>query len=713
MPISDELEALRQTGRVRRTSTALQSSAQSFKVSTPAEQEIARKLKSQKDKQSRLEAQEYMRKHQHAGMNDLLYRKLKELKKKAMEREKRRQWERKVKIDGKAKKVEMSNANGGAENYNDNRDDIHDAAGGESDNESIELDANGNIIQDQRGEATIDDDDDEEDNEGHLDTLAMLPDHVITALKDKYQTTNAVEALDRALKEEDSEDAEGRGFLETVLAEVALVEEKSSSATGPVDLDDDVVSESEREDDTNPEEIVEDAQEMLEGKIDAAVAECKTENTKVGDVAVVAAVVADEKESAQFIPEESTESAKEANDEEITIPKESAEIEEATDGPEHETDASSEEVTEKIEQLTIGEEKMEPELMESPEAIIVVKEENTVDDDKGEDPSDPAATLAENTAKKVIKQEEANETIPATTTIEEPNIDPTTIIITESSELTNEEKIQQTKHFYNTHAETYIANAITFKNDAGSHRKAFLGYLNQQQLITKALSSPSKHQQSTPKSNTPNSPDSVSTPPLPSSPSSPLSPSFQIIDLGCGHGNDTLHFSSLGHNLLSIDYSLSMLQHAKTHAPHAHYLNMDMRHFCSSNSNGGMLIPQSIDGVWANASLLHLPKEDVKALLGHLYIAVKVGGVLYFNLKLGEEGEMFEADSRYSSYNNNEDNENVDNLRKLYSYFSMEEVKEILTVAGWDVMEMGEDDRRGLNEYVTHSFLYVFATKKR
>jgi hypothetical protein len=162
-----------------------------------------------------------------------------------------------------------------------------------------------------------------------------------------------------------------------------------------------------------------------------------------------------------------------------------------------------------------------------------------------------------------------------------------------------------------------------------------------------------------------------------------------------------------------------MLNHAKSSiAPHhAHFLNMDMR-MCND-----LLVDESIDGIWASASLLHLPKLEMKALLKGLYAKVKVGGVLYVSLKVGENdqvgeaGEVFEADSRYQQNSSDVGSRGTlngdDTTCKLYSYYTVKEVADMFDDTCWDVLETVKDDHSGaLNEYVTHSWLNVFATKR-
>lgn len=249
------------------------------------------------------------------------------------------------------------------------------------------------------------------------------------------------------------------------------------------------------------------------------------------------------------------------------------------------------------------------------------------------------------------------------------------------SSIPNNQRIEQTKRFYNTHSQEFIDNISSrLALTPTSHRDAFITHVHLQQHL--------------------NTNDVIT-----------------MIDLGCGFGRDVLHFTSLGHSVLGVDYSVKMLEHAKRLAPKAHYLNMDMR------SLGGVLVEESVDGVWARSSLVHLPKCEVLDVLKGLYAVVKVGGMLYLSLRIGNadtlenNGEVFEADERYTINENAplEDDSDVvydDTRNKLYTYYTMEEVKELMANAGWDVLEMGKDDRREMSDYVQHTNLYVFATRR-
>src|SRR5205823_3837686 len=56
------------------------------------------------------------------------------------------------------------------------------------------------------------------------------------------------------------------------------------------------------------------------------------------------------------------------------------------------------------------------------------------------------------------------------------------------------------------------------------------------------------------------------------------------------------------------------------------------------------------DGIWACASLLHLPLAEMPGALGKLWNALKPGGAFYFSFKLGD-GERQHGGRRFTDAN--------------------------------------------------------------
>ena len=100
-----------------------------------------------------------------------------------------------------------------------------------------------------------------------------------------------------------------------------------------------------------------------------------------------------------------------------------------------------------------------------------------------------------------------------------------------------------------------------------------------------------------------------------------------ILDAGCGSGRDTKVFSDRGYSVTAFDGSLEMVRMAMEHAQqaveHLTFLEMDYQAL--------------FDGIWASASLLHVPDKDWVEVLERFGNALKPGGVWYLSFKMGEE----------------------------------------------------------------------------
>jgi SAM-dependent methyltransferase len=115
---------------------------------------------------------------------------------------------------------------------------------------------------------------------------------------------------------------------------------------------------------------------------------------------------------------------------------------------------------------------------------------------------------------------------------------------------------------------------------------------------------------------------------------------FSILDFGCGPGRDLKHFSSLGHEAVGVDGCASFCQMARAHAGcevlHQDFLKLS-------------LPPGRFDGVFANASLFHVPSQELHRVLGQLHDSLKPGGVLFSSNPRGNNTEGWSSE-RYSCF---------------------------------------------------------------
>jgi SAM-dependent methyltransferase len=104
----------------------------------------------------------------------------------------------------------------------------------------------------------------------------------------------------------------------------------------------------------------------------------------------------------------------------------------------------------------------------------------------------------------------------------------------------------------------------------------------------------------------------------------------RILDAGCGSGRDSLYFKRRGYCVTAFDNAEKLVKMASAllGAPVLH------RSFAEIDFDG------EFDGVWACASLLHVPKADMPAALARLLQALKPSGVLYASFKWGHKEEI-------------------------------------------------------------------------
>ena len=115
---------------------------------------------------------------------------------------------------------------------------------------------------------------------------------------------------------------------------------------------------------------------------------------------------------------------------------------------------------------------------------------------------------------------------------------------------------------------------------------------------------------------------------------------FKILDFGCGPGRDLAAFSAAGHHATGVDGSARFAQMARAHSGcvvwQQDFLRLE-------------LPPQHFDGVFANASLFHVPGQELPRVLVELFATLKPGGVLFSSNPRGNNDEGWNR-GRYGAY---------------------------------------------------------------
>jgi SAM-dependent methyltransferase len=103
-----------------------------------------------------------------------------------------------------------------------------------------------------------------------------------------------------------------------------------------------------------------------------------------------------------------------------------------------------------------------------------------------------------------------------------------------------------------------------------------------------------------------------------------------ILDVGCGSGRDALAFQRRGFRVTAIDASGEMARLASEQTGQAVAV-LRVQDLSYQNQ---------FDGIWACASLLHVPSGEMDDVFARLTRALRPGGIWYMSFKLGESEEV-------------------------------------------------------------------------
>ncbi len=110
-----------------------------------------------------------------------------------------------------------------------------------------------------------------------------------------------------------------------------------------------------------------------------------------------------------------------------------------------------------------------------------------------------------------------------------------------------------------------------------------------------------------------------------------------ILDAGCGPGRDAVYFNTLGHDVIAFDASIEMVKISSQKLGRP-TLQMSLQDITFENQ---------FDGVWASASLLHVPFDELREVFEKIHHALKPNGILYFSFKYGHDERRVEGRTFY------------------------------------------------------------------
>ena len=117
-------------------------------------------------------------------------------------------------------------------------------------------------------------------------------------------------------------------------------------------------------------------------------------------------------------------------------------------------------------------------------------------------------------------------------------------------------------------------------------------------------------------------------------------PPYVILDFGCGPGRDLAAFRALGHVPIGLEGSAPLAAMARQHTG----CEVWEQDFLALE-----LPAERFDGIFANASLFHVPRQELPRVLRELRAALKADGVLFASNPRGNNEEGWNG-GRYGSY---------------------------------------------------------------
>lgn len=112
-----------------------------------------------------------------------------------------------------------------------------------------------------------------------------------------------------------------------------------------------------------------------------------------------------------------------------------------------------------------------------------------------------------------------------------------------------------------------------------------------------------------------------------------------ILDVGCGSGRDSVFFANQGFEVVAIDGSQNVIGLAKQTDTRIDWQCLRFHEIAKQSWQN------QFTGIWACASLLHVPFDDLTKLLNDLILCIKSDGILYASFKYGDSER--EKDGRF------------------------------------------------------------------
>jgi ubiquinone/menaquinone biosynthesis C-methylase UbiE len=140
-----------------------------------------------------------------------------------------------------------------------------------------------------------------------------------------------------------------------------------------------------------------------------------------------------------------------------------------------------------------------------------------------------------------------------------------------------------------------------------------------------------------------------------------------VLDLGCGAGHDAAELARRGLTVYGCDPARGLLVEGLIHP--------EIAAFVQAESGQLPILGSTLDGIWACASLLHVPRSQVGLALAEAFRVLKVGGVLFTSMSEGEVAGPVASSPSASM------------PERTYYYYSQPDWAEMVSKAGFEVID--------------------------
>jgi ubiquinone/menaquinone biosynthesis C-methylase UbiE len=166
-----------------------------------------------------------------------------------------------------------------------------------------------------------------------------------------------------------------------------------------------------------------------------------------------------------------------------------------------------------------------------------------------------------------------------------------------------------------------------------------------------------------------------------------LEPGSSVLDLGCGSGKPADVEISKEHQVTGVDISQTQINLARQNVPTGHFLHGD--------AGSAEFPPSSFDAVVSFYTLEHIPREEHKTVLRHIYKWLRVGGLLLISMEAGDYDDVM---GEWLG------------VPMFISCYDPDTMKQMVNEAGFELLETAiETQLEGVNDI---PFLWVLGQKR-